>query len=68
MPLDITRLKNNLIPIMDDYDNIQYTDKETAREDFATKLATVLITEIRLATISVTGVQTGAGLASGTLT
>lgn len=51
----IERLKNKILEASDDYDAITPEQKATAREDFATKLATAIVEEIKEAKINYSG-------------
>lgn len=54
MPLSNTRLKANILAILDDYDAITPEQKAAARDDFATKLANVIVDEVRQLQITYT--------------
>lgn len=67
MATDITRLKNKIVAIMDDYDNISPDDKAAAREDFSLKLATAIVEEIKsLSIVYNTGLVSPSGAVTGT--
>lgn len=68
MPLSQSRLKDSFIAVFQDYDNIDPADRDAVREQFADDIAKAIIDEIKLATITVTGVATGASVANGTIT
>ncbi|MBU7577072.1 MAG: hypothetical protein KAF40_03330 [Flavihumibacter sp.] len=51
----IERLKKKILAAKDDHDAITPEEKAAAREDFATKLATAIVEEIKEAKINYTG-------------
>lgn len=60
MPTSVARLAGKITDSLDDYDNIAPADKAAARADFANKLATAIIDEIKAATITYTSGLTAA--------
>jgi hypothetical protein len=69
MPTNITRLKTKILAILDDYDTITPEQKADARDDFATKLATAIVEEMKELQIVYTGgLVAGSTPVTGTLT
>lgn len=67
MPTNVNRLKNAILGVINAHLNTDPANIVNTREQVALELATVIVAEIKNGTVTVAGVQPGAGTATGTI-